>query len=75
MQGQRHANYRLKTSTADPLAVVVTVPQRDEGLSEGEVGEAACYFLEEPDHAKAYITLTKRFSYYKSSSISFAMNA
>lgn len=34
-----------KTSTADPLTVAVTVPQRDEGLSEDERVEAACYFL------------------------------
>lgn len=38
-----------QTRTAGPLLVAVTVPQR--------VGEAASYFLEEPDRAK-YIALT-----------------
>ena len=70
MRGQRHAHYHLKQ--AQPAASGGHRLPKRRGTFRGRVGEAACYFLEEPDRAKAYITLTAQA--LKSSPISFVMN-
>ena len=70
MRRQRHAHYRLKQ--AQPAASGGHGLPKRRGTFRGRVGEAACYSLEEPDRAKAYITLTAQA--LKSSPISFVMN-
>ena len=47
-----------KLGTDDPLVRAITTLEKDGGLMDDELAEAADYFTSDQDLAKAYITLT-----------------